>query len=433
MSEASTLNKLQKPKRGILEKLLARLGPGLVTGASDDDPSGIGTYSQAGAQLGFNIGWTMLLTLPLMVAIQEISARIGRTTGQGIAGNVRRHYPNWLLQSLVALLFAANSINIGADLNAMADATALLVGGSPLLYVITFAVVCIAGIIFLQYDRYALVLKWMTLSLFSYVAVLFVTHIPWDEAIFGVFVPRIVWTNEFFTMVLAIFGTTISPYLFFWQASHEVEEVRAMVQRKPLLKAPRQALDAFARIRTDTLVGMAFSNVIALAIIFATAATLNKAGVTSIETSAQAAEALRPIAGDFAFVVFAFGIIGTGLLAIPVLAGSAAYAVGEARRWPIGLSREPKDAICFYGTLAAATLLGVVLTFTPIDPIKALYWTAVINGVIAVPIMILMMIMTAQTKIMGKFTVRGGLRWVGWTATGAMSLCVTGMVASWFF
>lgn len=257
-------------------------------------------------------------------------------------------------------------------------------------------------------------------------------QVPWGEALSGLLVPRITWSNEFFTTLVAIFGTTISPYLFFWQASQEVEEVHANYKRKPLLKAPRQALDAFSRIRADTMTGMAISNIIALAIIFATAATLNKAGITNIESSAQAAEALRPIAGDFAFALFALGIVGTGLLAVPILAGSAAYAVGEARRWPVGLTRQPKQAVAFYSTLAAATGLGVAITLSPIDPIKALYWTAVINGIIAVPIMTVMMLMTAQSKIMGKFIIKGWLRWLGWASTLTMAACVVGMLIGLF-
>jgi Mn2+/Fe2+ NRAMP family transporter len=314
----------------------------------------------------------------------------------------------------------------------MADAAKLLIGGPSLVYVVIFASICVLGIVFVHYDRYALVLKWMTLSLFSYVAVVFAVHVPWPEAISGVLVPRIIWSSDFFTTLLAIFGTTISPYLFFWQASQEVEDVEISKERRPLKKAPRQALDAFSRIRADTLVGMGFSNVIALAIIFATAATLHKAGITSIETSAQAAEALRPVAGSFAFALFTIGIIGTGLLAVPVLAGSAAYAVGEACRWPIGLARQPREAAAFYLTLTAATVLGVAISLSPIDPIKALYWTAVINGVVAVPVMTTMMLMTAQTRIMGKFTVKGGLRWLGWASTLAMAACVLGMVIGWF-
>ena len=419
-------------KGGTVRRFFKKLGPGLITGSSDDDPSGIGTYSQAGAQLGFGIGWTMLLTYPLMVAIQEISARVGRTTGQGISGNLGRHYPKWLLQTIVGLLFLANTINIGADLSAMADAGRLLLGGPTFLYVAGFATICVVGIVFIRYDRYVLVLKWLTLSLFAYVAALLASNVAWSEALVGALVPQIIWSTEFFTTLVAILGTTISPYLFFWQASQEAEDVRVDHRRKALLKAPRQALDAFSRIRTDTLVGMAFSNAIALAIIFTTAATLNKAGITQVETSAQAAEVLRPIAGDFAFVVFALGIIGTGLLAVPVLAASAAYAVGEAYKWSIGLSREPKEAVEFYSTLTAAAVLGIGITLSPIDPIKALYWSAVINGVVAVPVMTVMMLMTAKAKVMGKFVITGWLRWLGWVSTLAMGACVVGMIVGWF-
>jgi NRAMP (natural resistance-associated macrophage protein)-like metal ion transporter len=406
------------------------LGPGLITGASDDDPSGIGTYSQAGAQLGFGIGWTMLLTFPLMVAIQEISARIGRTTGHGIAGNLSRHYPKWLLYFVVALLFIANTINIGADLSAMADAAKLLIGGPSAIYVIVFGAICVVAIVFMKYARYVMVLKWTTLSLFAYVAALFAANVPWGEALFGVLVPQVIWSSDFFTTLLAIFGTTISPYLFFWQASQEAEDQHVNRHEKPLVNAPTQALAAFARIRADTLVGMAFSNIIALAIIMTTAATLNKAGITHIETSVQAAEALRPIAGDFAFFVFALGIIGTGLVAVPILAGSAACAIGEACKWPIGLARMPKHAKAFYSTLTAATVVGMGITLTPIDPIKALYWTAVINGVVAVPVMSVMMLMIAQRKVMGKFTIHGWIRWLGWASTLAMAACVIGMIVA---
>jgi NRAMP (natural resistance-associated macrophage protein)-like metal ion transporter len=412
-------------------RLFSVLGPGLVTGAADDDPSGIGTYSQAGAQLGFGIGWTMLLTYPLMAAIQEISARVGRTTGHGIAGNLRRHYPNWLLQTIVLLLFLANTINIGVDLSGMADATKLLVGGPAFLYVLAFGLICILGIVFVDYNRYVMVLKWLTLSLFAYVAALFATHVPWAEAISGVLLPRIRWNNTFLTTLVAILGTTISPYLFFWQASQEAEDVKAARTRKPLIKAPWQAVSALTRIRADTLVGMAFSNIIAHSIMITTAATLNKSGIKEIATSAQAAQALKPIAGDFAFVVFGLGIVGTGLLAIPVLAGSAAYAIGEAWKWPIGLSREPEDAVAFYSTLAAAGVLGIALTLSPIDPIKALYWTAVINGVIAVPVMIVMMLTVRERRVMGKFVVGGWLRWLGWASTATMAACVIGMIVGW--
>ena len=413
------------------QTLLRRLGPGLITGASDDDPSGIGTYSQAGAQLGYGIGWTMLLTYPLMVAIQEISARIGRTTGRGIAGNLCRYYPNALLQSIVVLLFIANTINIGADLSAMADAAGLLIGGPSFLYVVAFTAICVTGIVFMNYQRYVAVLKWLTLSLFAYVGAALASNVNWSAALAGTLLPHLSWGGDYFTTLVAILGTTISPYLFFWQASEEAEDVEVDRQRKPLLKAPRQALDAFVRIRADTLIGMAFSNLIALAIIFSTAATLHTAGITTIESSMQAAEALKPIAGSFTFALFTLGIVGTGLLAVPVLAGSAAYAVGEACRWPVGLARRPRHAVAFYSVLTAAALLGAAITLSPIDPITALYGSAVVNGVVSPPVMIVMMLMTADRRVMGQFTVAGGLRWLGWASTAAVSFSVVVMIAQW--
>lgn len=412
-------------------RLLQVLGPGLITGASDDDPSGIGTYSQAGAQLGFGISWTMVLTYPLMVAIQEISARVGRVTGRGLAGNICRHYPGWLLHSIVVLLFAANAINIGADLGAMADAMRLLLGGPVTAYVVLFAVICVTAQIFVQYARYVRVLKWLCLSLFSYVAALAAVRVPWGEALKGILVPTITWNTAYLTTLVAIAGTTISPYLFFWQAAEEAEDVRVKTERTPLIRAWREAPAAFARIRADTLAGMLFSNVIAVSIIVTTAATLHAKGVTNIETSAQAAEALKPIAGEFASLIFTIGIIGTGLLAIPVLAGSAAYALAEGRRWPVGLSRQPKEAWAFYLSLVVATIIGAGLNFTPINPIKALYWSAVINGVVAVPVMVILMLMTAEKRIMGEFTIGGWLRALGWLSTAAMAACVGGMVVTW--
>jgi len=408
-------------------RLLGILGPGLITGASDDDPSGIGTYSQAGAQLGFGIGWTMLLTYPLMVAIQEICALVGRTTGHGIAGNICRHYPNWLLQVIVALLFVANTINIGADLGAMADALKLLVGGPSLGYVVLFGVVCTAAQIWLDYSRYVNLLRWTTLSLFAYVAALFSIQVPWGDVLRGILVPRVKLSGDFLTTLVAILGTTISPYLFFWQSSQEAEDQRISSDRKPLVRAPEQAPAAHARIRADTLVGMGFSNLIALSIIVTTAATLHATGLTNVQTSAQAAKALRPVAGEFAFVIFALGIIGTGLLAVPVLAGSAAYAIGEGRRWPVGLARQPKQARAFYAALAAATIVGVLINVMPIDPIKALYWSAVINGIVAVPVMAAAMHISGHPRIMGRFAVKGWLRALGWAATAMMGLCVAGM------
>ena len=408
-------------------RLLGFLGPGLITGASDDDPSGIATYSQAGAQLGFAIGWTMLFSYPLMAVIQEISGRIGRVTGRGIAGNIRKYYPNWLLQAIVLLLFIANTINIGADLGAMGDAVGLLVGGPHQLYVVLFGAFCAALQIMMQYTRYVSILKWLTLALFAYFGTLLAVKVPWSEVAWGLFVPTLSSDGAFWTTIVAILGTTISPYLFFWQASQEVEDIKAISEREPLMDKPRQGPDALKRIRLDTYVGMAFSNLVALAIIITTAATLHVAGITDIETSSQAAEALKPIAGAFAFTVFTLGIVGTGLLAVPVLAGSAAYALGEARKWPIGLARQPKEAISFYVTIALATMTGTLINFSPIDPIRALYWSAVINGVVAVPVMIVMMLMAADSNIMGKFSITGPLRVLGWTATIVVAAAAIGM------
>ncbi|MHC2254340.1 NRAMP (natural resistance-associated macrophage protein)-like metal ion transporter [Bradyrhizobium embrapense] len=418
-----------KPRREpfSFKRVAKSLGPGLITGASDDDPSGIGTYSQAGAQLGYGIGWTMLLTFPLMTAIQEISARVGRVTGHGIAGNVCKHYPGWLLIIVVTLLFIANTVNIAADLSAMADATRLLIGGPAILYVVLFGVTSVAAQIFMNYHRYVAVLKWLTLSLFAYVAALGFAKVSWTEALAGVFVPRLTWNSDYFTTIVAIFGTTISPYLFFWQASQEAEEQRVDATKHPLINKHDGARKEFSRIRADTITGMAFSNVIALSIIVTAAATLHTAGKTDIQTSAQAAEALRPIAGPFAEVIFALGIVGTGLLAIPVLAGATAYAVGESRRWPVGLARKPKEAVAFYSVLGLSGGIGIALNFTPIDPISALYWSAVVNGVLAVPVMVLLMVMARHREVMGRFVIGGWLYSLGWLSTGAMALSVIAM------
>ncbi len=408
------------------------LGPGLITGAADDDPSGIGTYSQAGAQLGYGIGWTMLLTFPLMAAIQEISGRIGSVTGHGIAGNVCRYYSAWLLNIVVALLFIANTINIGADLGAMADATKLLIGGPAILYVVLFGVLSVAAQIFFDYKRYVAVLKWLTLCLFAYVGALAVAHVAWGEALIGILIPKMTWSADYLTTIVAILGTTISPYLFFWQASQEAEDERVDPHKRRLIDAPSHAAKEFSRIRADTIIGMAFSSLIALAIILTAAATLHASGKTDIQTSAQAAEALKPIAGDFAEWIFALGIVGTGLLAIPVLGGSTAYAVGEGRRWPVGLARKPKEAIAFYAVLALSAGIGIGLNFTPINPISALYWSAVINGVLAVPVMVLLMFMARRKEVMERFVIGGPLFWLGWLSTIAMALSVVAMAVGFF-
>jgi NRAMP (natural resistance-associated macrophage protein)-like metal ion transporter len=411
------------PSQGLLQAL----GPGLITGASDDDPSGIATYSQAGAQFGFSITWTLLFSYPLMVVVQEISARIGRATGQGLAGVMSRHFPIWLLRSLVALLCIANGINIGADLGAMGDAAYIVVGGNRLAYIVAFAAFCVVVEIWLKYSRYVSVLKWLTLSLFAYFGTVMAAKVPWGEAARGFFIPTLNFDAQFWTVVVAIFGTTISPYLFFWQAAQEVEDIGAKSDRTPLVEAPQQAPAAMKRIRTDTLVGMAFSNLVALAIMVTAAATLHANGVTDVQSSAQAAEALKPVAGQFAFLVFALGIVGTGLLAVPVLAGSAAYAVGEAMKWPVGLARRPKEARAFYATVAAATVVGMLLNFAPIDPIKALFWSAVVNGVVAVPVMAIMMLIAVRPDVMGEAVIPPWMKSLGWIATVVMTISAVAM------
>jgi NRAMP (natural resistance-associated macrophage protein)-like metal ion transporter len=407
---------------------LRKLGPGLITGAADDDPSGIATYSQAGAQFGFNTLWTLLLTYPLMVGIQIISAEIGRVSGHGLATNIRRHYPAWLLYCIVGLLLIANIINIAADVAAMGDAAKLLVGGSSHLYAFGFGMLSLLLQIFIPYKRYVRVLKWLTLALLAYVGIVFVVHMQWSQIAQKVLLPQLSWKAEYITTIVAIFGTTISPYLFFWQASQEVEEQTADPQAKPLKDAPEQAEANLRRIGIDTYTGMGFSNIVAFFIMLTTAVTLNQHGLTDIQTTAQAASALRPIAGEFGFWLFSAGIIGTGLLAIPVLAGSAAYAMAGTFRWKNSLEAKPTMAKKFYGLIAVSTLLGVALCFTPIDPIKALYWSAVINGVISVPIMAIMMMMAVRADIMGRFIIGSGLKILGWLCTGIMALAAIAML-----
>jgi NRAMP (natural resistance-associated macrophage protein)-like metal ion transporter len=402
-------------------RILRQLGPGLVTGAADDDPSGIATYSQVGAQFGYALAWTIPFSFPMLAAIQAISARIGSVTGKGIAQNLRRHYPPMLLRVVVLMLLIANIINLGADLGAMGAALQLLIGGPQLAYTLGFGAICVLLEVFTSYARYSAALKWTTLSLFAYVAVVFAANVPWSMAIRDMIVPRFTFDAVHVTAVVAILGTTISPYLFFWQAGQEVEEQHRR-HHKPLCIAPREAGPELRRIRTDTLVGMGFSHSVALCIIIATAATLNAHGITDIQTSAQAAEALRPVAGSFAFALFTVGILGTGLLAVPVLAGSAAYAVSETFGWVEGLDRKPREAKAFYATIALATLGGIALNFSAIDPIKALFWAAVVNGVLATPLMIVMMLIATNKRIMGRLTLPLPLLITGGFATAVMAL-----------
>ncbi len=405
--------------------LVRRLGPGLITGAADDDPSGIATYSQVGAQFGYGLAWTMLFSLPFMIVIQEISGRTGAVTGRGIAENLRRHYHPSLVRSIVVMLLVANVINLGADLGAMGAALSLLLRGSSRLYTVGFGAFCVLAEVFLSYAIYAGFLKWLTVSLFAYVAVVLAVHVPWHAALLATFIPHLSFSAGQSMAIIAVLGTTISPYLFFWQAALEVEDQRRRKAR-PLCMTPAAARLQFTRIRTDTVVGMSISNLVAICIIYATAATLHAVGTTNIQTSAQAAEALRPIAGEFTFAVFAAGILGTGLLAVPVLAGSAAYAMSEALKWQAGLDLRPLQAKWFYAVITVATMAGMGLNFTRLDPVKALYWSAVVNGVLAAPVMAAVMLIAANGRIMGPLTLPMPMLVGGWLATAVMAAASIG-------
>ena len=414
-----------------------RLGPGLITGAADDDPSGIATYSQAGSQFRFGLVWTLLLTTPLMIGIQMLSARIGWVTGEGLGANIAKICPRWLTLGLVGLLVVANTINIAADIGAMGEALRLLVGGYQAPYIVAFGALSIACQVYLSYERTVRVLKWLTLALFAYVAVILSVSVPWRQVFVEgltpwAYFPAGVSPNEYASMVVAVLGTTISPYLFFWQAAQEVEDGQRRPEAAKLRAHPEYVAEHLWRIKLDTYIGMGLSNLIAVCIVIATAVTLNLHGTTNIQTSAQAAEALRPVAGEFAFAVFALGIIGTGLLAVPVLAGSAAYAVSDVFGWKGGLSRGFKEARGFYAIIIAATVIGSLISTLEVDPIKALVWSAVVNGVIAVPIMVVMMWIGQSRRIMGALTISRRHRFFGWAATTVMFVAVAFMAVTGF-
>jgi Mn2+/Fe2+ NRAMP family transporter len=405
-----------------------QLGPGLITGAADDDPSGIATYSQGGAQFGFGLLWTLVLTFPLMASIQLISAHIGRITGKGLASNMAAVMPRWLVTILVALLFLANTINVGADVAAMGEAAKLVAGFGEHAFTIAFAVISVLLQMFVPYKRYARFLIVLTLSLFAYVVVVFMIHLDWAKVGWSMIGVGADLSPAAAITIVAIFGTTISPYLFFWQSAEEVEELNHHSSQKPLTQVPHQAKHAYRRMRIDTIVGMAVSNLVALAIMISTAATLHAVGKTDIQTASDAARALEPLAGRFAFLLFSLGIIGTGLLAIPVLAGSAAYAVGETRGWKTGLDNKPWEAVGFYSVIGAAVALGLIIDYSGLDPIKALYWSAVVNGVIAVPMMAAMMFVSTHKKMMGQFTAGPSLRILGWASTAVMAAATVAMI-----
>lgn len=419
--------KVRLKKRIHQAPLFKRLGPGMIAGAADDDPSGIATYSQAGAQFGFGLLWTMVLTFPLMVAIQMICALIGRVTGRGLAYNMTQVLPGPVVMALLALLFIANTINVGADLAAMGSAARLVTGWSLHGFILFFAVLSLGLQLFIPYRRYSRFLMVLTFSLFAYVAILFLLPLDWSAIGSGMIGLGAALNENAAITIVAIFGTTISPYLFLWQSAQEVEEVD-QDKLQPLLKAPDEAEEAISRIRLDTVAGMLASNLIALAIMIATAATLHQNGVTNIETAADAAQALKPIAGPFAFALFALGIIGTGLLAIPVLAGSTGYAIAEALGWKTGLDNMPWQARGFYAVIGAAVLLGLGIGFADINPIQALYWSAVLNGLIAVPMMAALMLVASNRKKMGAFCVGPTLRWLGWLTTAVMATAALAML-----
>ncbi len=414
-----------------LKSVLLLLGPGLVTGSSDDDPSGIAAYSQVGAQFGYSLLWTMVVSYPLMTAIQETSARIGRVTGCGIAANLRRYYPRWTLRFVITLVLIANVFNLGADIGAMGAAAQLLLPARTGVYIFLFGVTSVLLQVLVPYTSYVKYLKWLTLSLFAYIATAFFVHVSWPQVLHATVLPKLTWSKDYLTGLIAVLGTTISPYLFFWQASQEVEEVKNNRGEKPLKQAGRQAPAQLGRIRMDTYLGMALSNIVAFFIILTTAATLHAHGTTDVATAAQAAQALQPLVGRWAAGLFACGIIGTGMLAVPVLAGSAAYATCEAVKWPSSLEKKALEAPGFYITIAVATLAGIALNFLHIDPIRALFWAAVLNGVLAAPLMAIVMHMASSKRVMDKFTIPLYLRIVGWTATVVMLAVSIGVFATW--
>jgi NRAMP (natural resistance-associated macrophage protein)-like metal ion transporter len=402
-------------------KTLLHVGPGIVTGASDDDPSGIAVYSQAGAQYGFGVLWMAIFSYPLMCAIQEISARIGRVTGRGISANLLKFYPRPVVVLIVSLLVVSSIFNLGADLGAMGEAMRMLVGGARWFHILWLGTGSLLLQVFVRYTRYVNYLKWLSLSLLAYVITVFIVHVPWLTVLQRTFVPPFgSFHGSYITMIVAVLGTTISPYLFFWQASQEAEEVKDRKEEKPLLRAPEQAPEQFSRIKLDTYLGMAASNIVAFFIMLTSAVTLYVHGNANIQTATEAAKALEPLAGRHAYILFSLGIIGTGLLAVPVLAGAAAYAAGEAMRWRVGLEVKPRKAIHFYLCLGASLLIGLSLNFIHLDPIRALFIAAVINGFLASPVMAMLMLLTRDSRIMGEFRLPAYLQAFGWLGTLVM-------------
>jgi len=408
------------------EHPLSRVGPGLITGVADDDPSGIATYSQAGAQFGLDILWTMPLAFPLMSAVQSMCACIGRVTGRGLAANIKIAFSPIVLFGVVMLLLIANVLNIAADVAAMGEVAELVTGFDRHIMTALFVVGTLLLQVLVPYHRYVFFLKWLTLSLLAYAAVLFTVHVPWSEVAMRTVWPHLTFNADAAAVVVGVFGTTISPYLFFWQASEEVEDMQATMGA-PLVSDARAANIELRRIRWDTWSGMLYSDVTAYFIILATAVTLHVAGITDIETAAQAASALRPLAGDYAFTLFALGILGVGLIGVPVLAGSAAYALCEAMGWKWGLERKATDARGFYGVIAVSVLAGLLIQYSPISPMKALFWSAVINGIVAVPLMVVIILLVSKKSVMGAFTAGRLVIVLGWIATAVLGAAAVRM------
>ena len=421
-----------KSFRALLGRLkehpLARVGPGLITGVADDDPSGIATYSQAGAQFGLNMLWTMPLAFPLMAAVQAMCANLGRVTGKGLAANIKSAFPPVVLQGVVLLLLVANVLNIAADVAAMGEVAELVSGIDRHLMTACFVFGTLLLQVFVPYHRYVFFLKWLTVSLLAYAAVLFTVHVPWSEVALRTLWPHLTLNANAAAVIVGVFGTTISPYLFFWQASEEVEEMQANGGSAALVNDAGAAPTELRRIRWDTWTGMFYSDVTAFFIILATAVTLHVAGVTDITTAAQAASALRPLAGNFAYILFALGILGVGLIGVPVLAGSGAYALSEAMGWREGLERKVRDARGFYAIIAVSVLAALAIQYSPISPMKALFWSAVINGVVAVPLIVVVILLASKRSVMGEFTASRSLIVLGWITAAVM-----GAAAAWMF
>ncbi|MBV8060920.1 MAG: divalent metal cation transporter [Alphaproteobacteria bacterium] len=427
MPEGKSQKRISWVWERLKEHPLARLGPGLITGVADDDPSGIATYSQAGAQFGLNMLWTMPLALPLMAAIQSMCAQIGRVTGKGLAANIKSTFSPMVLRCVVLLLLIANTLNIAADIAAMGESAELVTGIDRHIMTVILVIGTLLLQVFVPYHRYVFYLKWLTLSLLAYVAVLFTVHIPWSEVLLRSVLPKFTLNSNAATVITGVFGTTISPYLFFWQASEEVEDMESR-HSSALVSDVNAAGSELRRIRWDTWSGMFYSDLIAYFIILATAVTLHVAGITDIQTAAQAASALRPLAGNYAFILFTLGILGVGLIGVPVLAGSAAYALAEAMGWKAGLERKATDARGFYGIIIVSVLVALVIQYLPINPMKALFWSAVINGVVAVPLMIVIIALCTKKSVMGNFTTSKPIVILGWIATAVMGAAAVGML-----